>query len=47
MLEVIKEMILITGLTGTSGSAFYDVLCREILNNLRIHRLTLNLSPET
>lgn len=29
MLEVIKEMILITGLTGTSGSAFYDVLCRE------------------
>ena len=22
-------MILITGLTGTSGSAFYDVLCRE------------------
>lgn len=22
-------MLLITGLTGTSGSAFYDVLCRE------------------
>ena len=38
--------ILITGLTGTSGSAFYDVLCREhCLDRLRvIVRKTTDLS---